>query len=269
MPIISIRSPRPPVTLSNNTGLIVAVGGSNQDVTVGPDFLPGSGNFLELSAVSADSSTKLAAIDALNSGPAGSAAQGVLGQSQNWEGVRGVSLNGGAGVAGFSNAPAPSPQPGVWGESQNGEGVHGLSHSPNAAGISGHNDNGGLGGFFDANVEINADLTVNGKLSLSGFGDLLSNLQGISQTLQALVQEVNQLQNAEQPQGPPGDKGAPGVQGAPGPPGPGGGAPGPPGPPGPLGPPGVGISGPPGPPGLPGPPGPMGIPGPPGDPGTP
>jgi len=105
-------------------------------------------------------------VNALNSAPAGSAAQGVLGQSQNGEGVRGVSLNGGAGVAGFSLAPAASAQPGVWGESQNGEGVHGISHSPNAAGISGHNDQGGMGGFFDAKVVINSDANVSGTLTV-------------------------------------------------------------------------------------------------------
>jgi hypothetical protein len=159
-----IRAPLPPLSL--RTGLIVRIGGSSQDVTVDPNFLPGSGNFLNLSSISANSSTKLAAVDALNSGPEGSAAQGVLGQSQNGEGVRGVSLNGGAGVTGISSAPAASAQPGVWGESQNGEGVHGVSHSPNAAGISGHNDKGGMGGFFDAKVVINSDANVSGTLTV-------------------------------------------------------------------------------------------------------
>jgi hypothetical protein len=158
----------PPVTLSTKTGLVVTIGGSNQDVIVDPDFLPGSGNFLNLSSISANSSTKLAAVDALNSGPEGSAAQGVLGVSQNGEGVRGISLNGGAGVTGISNAPAASAQPGVWGESQNGEGVHGISHSPSAAGISGHNDKGGMGGFFDAKVVITSDANVGGTLTVAG-----------------------------------------------------------------------------------------------------
>jgi hypothetical protein len=135
-------------------------------VTISPQCLPGAGDYLNFSSISANSSTKLPAVDALNSGPAGSAAQGVLAQSQNSEGVRGVSLNGGAGVAGFSLAPAASAQPGVWGESQNGEGVHGISHSPNAAGISGHNDKGGMGGFFDAKVVINSDANVSGTLTV-------------------------------------------------------------------------------------------------------
>jgi hypothetical protein len=68
---------------------------------------------------------------------------------------------GDTGVLGVGDSKA-----GVRGESNTFDGVFGLSHSPNAAGISGHNDKGGLGGFFDAKVQINSDANVTGTLNV-------------------------------------------------------------------------------------------------------
>ena len=121
----------PPIPFGQGTGLVVTVGSSTYDVIVDPTLPAGDWVFVS-HAVSTLSSGKLPAVDALNSGPEGSAAQGVLGVSQHSEGVRGVGLGEGAGVAGINNAPLATAQPGVWGESQNGEGVHGLSHAAGA-----------------------------------------------------------------------------------------------------------------------------------------
>jgi hypothetical protein len=55
----------------------------------------------------------------------------------------------------------------VVGESNTFAGVWGISHDPKAAGVSGHNDKGGMGGFFDAKVQISADATITGTLTAS------------------------------------------------------------------------------------------------------
>ena len=72
---------------------------------------------------------------------------GVVGFSKTWRGVHGHS---------DSNA-------GVVGESAGFDGVWGISHSQKNAGVSGHNDNGGLAGFFEGNVEVTGDITLTGS----------------------------------------------------------------------------------------------------------
>jgi hypothetical protein len=71
----------------------------------------------------------------------------------------------GAGVYGDSKGKGP----GVVGESDNFDGVFGISHNPNTAGVSGHNtkpdgsDNpGGLAGFFGGNVIVTGDISLPG-----------------------------------------------------------------------------------------------------------
>jgi hypothetical protein len=74
---------------------------------------------------------------------------GVWGESQQFEGVHGVTHSQAAGVAGYNDNVQGGP--GVWGESQHFEGVHGISHSP-AAGVAGYNDDpqGGPGVWGEA-----------------------------------------------------------------------------------------------------------------------
>lgn len=93
------------------TGLVVTIGSSTYAVTVNPS-LP-AGDWLSLSnPLSIWTDVKLPAVQATNAGAAGSAAQGVLGVSEHWEGVRGIGLGEGAGVAGINSAPAATAQPG-------------------------------------------------------------------------------------------------------------------------------------------------------------
>ena len=79
----------------------------------------------------------------LGDGVVGRGHRGVVGESDDFQGVFGHSR---------TNA-------GVVGESHEFDGVWGLSHSAKAAGVSGHNDAGGLAGFFDGNVLITGDVT--------------------------------------------------------------------------------------------------------------
>jgi hypothetical protein len=104
---------------------------------------------------------------------------GVLGDTSNLAngaagaGVRGVA-NTGRGVAGFSQSYQgvyghSVSQAGVVGESDEFDGVFGTSHSPNHAGVSGHNP-GGLAGYFDGNVTVTANVTVTGNIDVTGEG---------------------------------------------------------------------------------------------------
>jgi hypothetical protein len=111
--------------------------------------------------------------------PAHAGQPGVFGKSPNWQGVHGESTNQ-AGVFGFSanfvgvwgesQSPATAGQPGVFGKSPNWQGVHGestnqvgvfgesqnfdgvfgTSHHNPGAGVSGHNDGGGVGVFGES-----------------------------------------------------------------------------------------------------------------------
>lgn len=58
------------------------------------------------------------------------------------------------GVFGHSEQNA-----GVVGESSQFDGVFGVSHSSKSAGVSGHNDQGGVAGFFDGKVTVVGSLT--------------------------------------------------------------------------------------------------------------
>jgi hypothetical protein len=122
---------------------------------------------------------------------------GVTGRSSTNTGVSGESVSG-VGVHGAGHT-------GVLGESRDFVGVSGLSHDRNNAGVMGVNDNGGWGvtgrsstntgvsgesvsgvgvhgkggklaGLFDGAVNVNGELFVDGKLTISGNGDLI--LQG-------------------------------------------------------------------------------------------
>jgi hypothetical protein len=89
---------------------------------------------------------------------------GVLGESQEAEGVRGVGHKG-AGVSGSSEKWI-----GTYGESQEFEGVRGISHSADHGGVVGINDNssgtgiygkgGRLAGFFEGDVEVTGDIRL-------------------------------------------------------------------------------------------------------------
>jgi hypothetical protein len=91
---------------------------------------------------------------------------GVVGISDTWEGVHGLSHGAAAGVAGFNDAPSNGQ--GVWGECQNGDGVVGTSHSAQHAGVSANNTAGGYGlwarattaGYFDGDVQVTGDVIL-------------------------------------------------------------------------------------------------------------
>jgi hypothetical protein len=73
--------------------------------------------------------------------------------------------------------------PGVWRESNGNDGVHGISHSRTNAGVSGANDQGGLAGFFDGNVVVTGNLSVNGV-------DVVGSIQNIINAINVLQQEI-------------------------------------------------------------------------------
>jgi hypothetical protein len=83
-------------------------------------------------------------VNDLGDGVVGRGHRGVVGESDEFQGVFGHS-RGNAGVVG---------------ESDEFDGVWGLSHSAKAAGVSGHNDAGGLAAFFDGNVMVTGDITL-------------------------------------------------------------------------------------------------------------
>jgi hypothetical protein len=103
---------------------------------------------------------------------------GVVGDSQSATGdaIKGTNRgNGnGRGVAGFSNKGQgvyghSISQAGVVGESDMFDGVFGLSHNKSAAGVSGHNPDG-LAGFFDGNVTVTGNATIQGNIDVIGPG---------------------------------------------------------------------------------------------------
>jgi hypothetical protein len=113
---------------------------------------------------------------------------GVIGESQNGEGIRGLShnpnhggvvgVNDGGGDAVLGTATSgrgvvghSSSQAGVAGDSDTFDGVFGVSRNPAAAGVSGHslNANGsvnktGLAGFFDGKIMVTGDSRIAGTL---------------------------------------------------------------------------------------------------------
>jgi hypothetical protein len=113
---------------------------------------------------------------------------GVLGESQDFEGVRGISHNpnhggvvgicdkaNGIGVYGFCDDGSKNlPGTGVFGESSLGEGVHGQTNSPTMAGVAGimlnpqgtgagvYGESRGRGpaGYFKGDVLVTGDITL-------------------------------------------------------------------------------------------------------------
>jgi hypothetical protein len=57
-------------------------------------------------------------------------------------------------------------QAGVVGESENFDGVFGIAHQKDRAGVSGHNP-GGLAGYFDGNVVVTGNISVTGDVILA------------------------------------------------------------------------------------------------------
>jgi hypothetical protein len=116
------------------------------------------------------------------------AGTGVYGGSGTGVGVHGVSGGDGvkgectsnqhAGVSGVNNSgnQAGNGGPGVYGFSSNLDGVQGWSRSSQNAGVSARNTAGGYGvwaqaktaGYFDGDVEVTGNLTVNVDVVLSG-----------------------------------------------------------------------------------------------------
>ncbi len=86
-------------------------------------------------------------------GEAGGKGDGVRGTSVTGNGVVGISQDW-RGVFGSSKKNA-----GVVGESAEFDGVWGISHSPQHAGVSGHNP-GGMAGFFEGDVVVTGLLTA-------------------------------------------------------------------------------------------------------------
>jgi len=76
---------------------------------------------------------------------------GVIGESAQFEGVRGIShaANHGA-VVGVNDNTTDTAGPGVFGESARGEGVRGVSHSPFHGGVVGTCDNEAAGVFGES-----------------------------------------------------------------------------------------------------------------------
>jgi hypothetical protein len=95
---------------------------------------------------------------------ANTAGVGVRGQSTDHDGVQGWTSNANrAGVVGTNTSTGS----GVMGQCENGVGVHAISTNGTGLVASG----GKLAGFFDGNVNVSRDLTVDGDVKLTG-GDL-------------------------------------------------------------------------------------------------
>lgn len=100
-----------------------------------------------------------------------SRAAGVIGESETWMGVFGLtgSTTGGHGVMGRATGGGA----GVVGESTTGIGVFGSTETGEAA-VRGDHKGGGFAGvfngngFFNGNVGVTGDITVNGDLQLTG-----------------------------------------------------------------------------------------------------
>ena len=80
---------------------------------------------------------------ALGTGVKGQGSPGVWGESQQYEGVHGISHSRAAGVAGVNDNAQGGPA--VWGRSEHGIGIYGFG--------------GQLAGFFDGNVAVTGDIT--------------------------------------------------------------------------------------------------------------
>jgi hypothetical protein len=100
-------------------------------------------------------------------GEANGAGTGVTGTSNSGRGVNAFS-NTGQAIYGHSISQA-----GVVGESDQFDGVFGVSHSPQHAGVSGHNP-GGMAGFFEG------DVVVTGDVKLIGGNDVAENFSVIN-----------------------------------------------------------------------------------------
>jgi len=96
---------------------------------------------------------------------------GVVGESDNFEGVRGTSTAAGhAGVAGFNTSADAAAGPGVYGYSEKGEAIRGVGKSPdhaavagtNAAGIGIYGQGGKLAALFDGDIQVNGDIQLAG-----------------------------------------------------------------------------------------------------------
>jgi hypothetical protein len=99
----------------------------------------------------------------------------VFGQSKHGRGVVGIGLGGGAGVVG---------------DSQGFDGVLGVSHNVTAAGVSGHNP-GGLAGFFEGNVVVSGSLTVQNVDILANINNIHQQISSLQQQLSSLQQKEN------------------------------------------------------------------------------
>ena len=113
-------------------------------------------------------------------------AAGVSGHNETGGfGVFGESKNGGRGVAGFSDTfqgvfGHSDANAGVVGESEQFDGVFGVGRKNTAAGVSGHNENGGFGVFGESK---------NGGRGVAGFSDTFQGVFGHSQTNAGVVGE--------------------------------------------------------------------------------
>jgi hypothetical protein len=98
---------------------------------------------------------------------------GVFGLSTQFDGVHGESQsNQHAGVSGINNSGGQAGKggPGVYGSSSNMDGIQGWSQSSLNAAVSATNTGGGFGvwaraktaGYFDGDVEVTGDFTLNG-----------------------------------------------------------------------------------------------------------
>ncbi len=150
---------------------------------------------------------------------------GVLGESQDSEGVRGLSYNpnhggvvgicdkpNGIGVFGFcDDGSATLAGTGVWGKSSQGEGVHGETNSatfaaiagvmvnPNGtgAGVYGESRGQGPAGFFKGNVVVTGDIFLQSADCAEDFD--IAALEGVEPGSVMVISEDGALRQSEQP----------------------------------------------------------------------
>jgi hypothetical protein len=100
-------------------------------------------------------------------------ASGVFGESNEFDGVHGVShASSHAGVSGINDSGGP----GVYGESNGADGVQGISRAKPHAGVSAINDSGGYGlwargtpaGHFEGNIEVTGAVHFGGDCTVTG-----------------------------------------------------------------------------------------------------
>jgi len=131
---------------------------------------------------------------------------GVVGESTDGEGVRGIAHGPSAAVVGINDWAPGQPGSGAnggWFESSGGEGVRGWSKSAAHGGVVGVNTAGGAAGFFQGDVEISSgDLSINGLKVAIEIGALRNRVTQLEKIVAAYLPPLASLSVTQVTSGP-------------------------------------------------------------------